>query len=390
MIFLIDCQSFDKNAAPDPEFADGNHTTSVPAWSVAAILQCLKAKLRTVTIQKYGKRDGIGILLYNTRLRPPRIVIKDNNDKDGEGGHPNKRDEDDVGDDDDEPPPPQQFLYGHDNNNALSRVHELLPLERPGVPAVQMLSRTQEDVFTGECELDLEKEYGNHDEKGVSSSSSSSLHLALEMAQQAFQTATCVQQRPGKNAEPDLKYICILTADPRPTNVTASMVQNVQDNGIDVCVWPVFVVPNNMGREFGFDATFYTDTLGIICPRQIGDDTTDDLVFQLEKLNKKIRRVFTAPLVLPNDDEVVVTADGHVDNDDAAAASAAAKGGSFLQPRLMLDFFTLVRPTEKPKLVKIHPQTGKCVDFLYLFFSCCRGSLTPKTPTLLVYMFVFS
>jgi hypothetical protein len=318
-----------------------------------------------VTVQKYGKRDGIGVLLYNTKLRPPLVVATAA--KKESATNKSDDDNDDKEEDEDDEEPPAQLLYGYNNGSSImSRVHELLALERPGVTAVRQLQKTQEDVFTGECELDLEHEYGpevhqNDDADDAEPKASSSLHLALEAAVQAFQTSSCVKQRPGKNDEPDLKYIWILTADPHPTDnggggVTASVVENIHDNGIAVSVWPVVTDRST------FDATYYTDTLQMTCPRgETGDDTIDDLVFALEKLTKKIRRVFTAPLVLPG--ETVAPDDDDGDDETTKKQRAA---GDFRKPRLMLDFFTLVRPTEKPKLVPIHQQTGKCVKYIHV------------------------
>lgn len=307
VLFLIDCQSFE-NTMPDPEFPDGK--ISVVQYGIAAAMTAIRSKLRTVTIQKYGKRDGIGIILYNTKLRKPMEV----------------KDEDTMredNDDEDEEP----LLFGHIGVQP-SRVHELLALDRPGTQAVQKLNSTLEDVFTGECELDLKSEYGEDQPPAESS-----LHLALEMAIQTFQKAPCVKQRPSKSEEPDMKHIWILTADANPSGINPGVVESVRENGIDVVVWPI--VPDRST----FDTAVYEDKLEIECPREEGEDSIDDLVFALEKLTKKVRRVFTAPFVLPGED---------IDEADSAS-----------KPRMMLDFFTLVRPTVKPKTVPIHQQTGK-------------------------------
>lgn len=290
MMILVDCSpaSFGTEM-PDPDFP--NETTDAVAWSMTAILQAVVSKLRTVTTQKIGKRDGIGVLLYNTKLRKP-MEFSSNEETDQKPAA-GKDDDDEEDDEDEDDPTPFGF-----SGPISSSCHEIIALERPGVSTVTRLKSTQEDTFTGECELNLKEEFCATEEESLASPS---LQLALEAAVQAFSKASCVKQRPAKRDIPDKKQIWILTSQDNPIKdddvrgILKESTSNVHENGIELLVWPVVKDPESFDAEI-----FYEDVLGAKSPCDDEDNSTSEFVSTVEVLSKRSRRAFTLPLLFPN------------------------------------------------------------------------------------------
>lgn len=304
------------------------------AWTIHAILQILKAKTRTVTIQKTGKRDGIGVLLYNTKLRTP--IIHDD-EQETNDTKPSKQESEKMEGDDDEDDEEEDELFGH-TGPQLSTVHELLPLAPPGVPAIIKLKSTQEDPFTGECPLNLKEEYESTEP--VSSTTTPSLQMAVNTALQTFSNAPCVRQRPNKNQAPDEKQIWIFTNQDCPmegtfTEVFRETVQDAHESNVSVWVWPVVVVEEDHPSQFRNDRFF--ETVGIDTPPE--EKTLSGLMDVFDGYFKKTRPAYRLPLLLPNWKET-----NKLKKED---------------PHIMLEFYKLTQTSSTPTKIPVHQETGQ-------------------------------
>ena len=290
MMMLVDCAAACFGTElPDPEFPDGDDTVDAVAWSMTAILQATVSKLRTVTTQKIGKRDGIGVILYNTKYRTPMKFEEDEEEQKDANGE----------DDDEEEEEEDQDGYVFGNTGLKTTAfHQLLPLERPGVSTVQRLKSTQEDTFTGDCELNLKEEFcATEEDEGCANPP---IQLALEAAVQAFSQASCVKQRPAKKEVPDKKQIWIFSSQDNPIveedvrRILKESASNAHDNKIEVLVWPVVKDPES------FDADeFYGQVLSAEAPCE-DDNSCAEFVSTVEVISKRTRRAFALPLLFPN------------------------------------------------------------------------------------------
>ena len=109
--------------------------------SLGIAQQFVRQRIRTVVTHKTGKRDGVGIVLYNTKpivgtndKKHKNIVQTDTsqtNDNDMEGDDDDDDEETDVDDDDD------------DDEDApattANSIHVLLPLQPPGIQQVRTI-----------------------------------------------------------------------------------------------------------------------------------------------------------------------------------------------------------------------------------------------------------
>ena len=343
VLLLIDCaSSMFVPVHPDPEFPE-ERLTSVQ-FALNTVQDTIRKKIRQVTVHKSGKRDGIGVLLYNTKYRLPLPRALDGDDDKSEQETPNddkkkpanESDEEDDDDDDD-------VIAGVGGPN-MSTVHELLPLFPPGIKAVQKLRSTQPDMFTDEIVLDLAKEYCDEDDENSlkeeenESSTLVPLRDALYEAQKCLMDAKCVKE--GE----DHAQIWIVTANdcPHRNNLAIipllqNTVADLRQRGWKVVVWPV--LPSSSEASSWDESKFY-NPVGIPTEQQEEDD--EELPWAASVL-KKTRRSYRVPLLLPN------WKDTHETQDSSS-------------PNIVVDLYRLTHDLKIPRGVPIHNQTGKYVQ----------------------------
>jgi hypothetical protein len=209
VLVLLDCRrEMLQEFLPDPEYPE--EKCSPMDVALAACEKLVRQKVRTMTTLKTGKRDGFGVVLYNTRSRSP---VKNDNDDDGNDGIHTKKppksptsdngddgdDEKDDGDDDDDE------SVGYARRTAPTTVHELLPLAPAGKQAVLTVKAAHiKDPFSEERELDIEKEYGHpaaaaqdgqhQDKEEHHHAGTHPLDDAFYQVMQIFSNAKCVKK----------------------------------------------------------------------------------------------------------------------------------------------------------------------------------------------------
>ena len=327
-----------------------------------AIQTVIRNKIRTVTIYKAGKRDGIGILLYNTKYRqdrddsltlrpPPKPSTVDEDDE-------NEDDDNDEEDDDDD-----LLMFGSSLPTVPTNVHEFIPLEPPGVSTMEriqsslLLPSSQSLTATA---IDLEKEYSRtHQDADDAKSQLPPLLYALRKALIHYSNASCVKKTKktsaGKWEEPDSKHIWIITPhdDPCHSNAPAdreemirllqSCVKDLQENDIQLHVWPI-VVPQSdttistkkFDRSIFYNSITSSSSLNYID----GSMTADDWVNSLDAVYKKTRPAYRVPFLLPNWKQQPQKASHHA---------------------IYLDMYNLHQVQKEPSAVYIHQSTGKAL-----------------------------
>jgi len=360
VLLLLDCAaSMFAPVHPDPEFPD--ERLSSVQFALQTVQDTVRRKIRQVTVHKSGKRDGLGVLLYNTKYRAPLPSEEDEEEEEKDAKKESTNNHEDAEDDDDDDDDAVEGMGTAATR--MSTVHTLLPLKPPGVQAVKKLRATQPDLFSDEVELDLQKEYGNDDRDGNNSNTTDDedettvpLREALYVAQKHLTDAACFK-------EDDHAEIWIVTATDMPHSLTSNdsgsggilqvlqtAVADLRDRGMQVVVWPV-VPPasSSKGDEDEdaattvkvkkWDASKFYDPIGI--PTEEQDDESGELPWTASVL-KKTRRSYRIPLLLPNWQQKGVTAES---------------------PMIYLDMYKLTQDLRIPLGVPIHNQTGKCVSY---------------------------
>jgi Ku70/Ku80 beta-barrel domain len=388
------------------ETTQEQHTTYIHEC-INAIQKVVQNKIRTVTIYKAGKRDGIGLLLYNTKFRNPIVPTVTASSLDHAEQEQNEEDDEDEDDDDD------NLLFGHHASSSFHRtnVHEFLPLEPPGVStmerikSVSVLPSTSVSASSA-SHIDLQHEYcvtssinstNNDDEDNdiqpliQQQQQLPPLVYALRKALSMFQEATCVKKTratsAGKWEEPDSKHIWILTPhdDPCYTSTTSTStddtsntkqskkgvisdderrnemirilrecVSDVQENDIQIHVWPIAVKGTSSSTDTtaltsSFDRSIFYDS--ITADTHNHDiETSDDWVNSLDAVYKKTRPAYRVPFLLPNWKEKFLP--GSTNNNDT-------NQGTTPQNVLYLDFYNVHQIQKEPSVLPIHQSTGK-------------------------------
>jgi hypothetical protein len=379
-LVLLDCRrEMFPEFLPDPEYPD--EKCSPMDVALAACEKLIRQKVRTSTVFMTGKRDGFGVVLYNTRSRAPRKSSDGDDDVDlhtkttkapksptsdnGDGDGDDDKEQD--GDDDDDE------SVGYARRTVPTTVHELLPLAPPGKQAVLSIkSAHMKDPFTEERELDIEKEYGHPAaEKDGEHPGTHPLDDAFYQVMQIFGNAKCVK-KPKAGEPSDMKNVWIFTNDDDPTagrsevlEVLKTKASDFRDLDIEITVWPLptaataaaaaaaATVTASAATDAAADTTkgeptfayekFY-DEIGASTPaRGMTVESMQDLLEELTAHFKKTRRAFSVPLLMPDWKQTT--------NPE--------------RPAVMLDFYRLVQYANTPTNIQIHQETGRYV-FEYL------------------------
>jgi non-homologous end joining protein Ku len=355
VLVLLDCrpEMFQQFLPGDPKFPDEKYSPMDVA--LAACENLVRAKVRTMTTLKTGKRDGFGVVFYNTRL----VSRRENSDKDNDADDkkPAMNDDDGDGDDDDD-----DGSVGYGPRDELSTVHELLPLAPPGKQSVLTIkSALNKDPFSDG--LDIEEEYGHPAQDTKSSQDkedhveTNPLDLAFHHVIQLFSNAKCVKKPKTKYEPVDSKSLWIFTNDDDPTSgrflgVLKKKVSDMQEMDIDITIWPLPTAPSGPTAPSAtpsaaaavtedqptFSYEKFYDEIGADTPAKGKSmESMTELLEELAAYFKLTRRAFGAPMFMP----------------DWKNATD--------RPAVMLDFYRLVQQSTFPAKVQIHQETGRYV-----------------------------
>lgn len=341
-LMLIDCGCpgmFDPcPALPDMNFPDD------PAPPLDFVIQAaegmVRSKIKSTMINKTGKRDAFGILLYNTRCRRPVVFDKEEEEEVKDKNHDEDEDED------------GHLLAGSLGTRA-STVHEFIPLEPPGVSTVKLLRSVQDDPIVGR-EKSLEELYRptqEDEEEECEGYSENPIQTALSRALEVFQSSKSVNRKTTQ--VPDTKQIWIFTTEDDPCKGNEQIVNvlktSIGDNEeINVCIWPLPYGNANGQPQTNvqsFDYTKFYNKIEAIAPfrgSKNGPEQSDveefDLAAVIEDMQyrwKKTNKSFALPLLLP---------DWNMDK-------------TF--PGIWLDVYRLIQVGKLPLKVHVHQETGR-------------------------------
>jgi Ku70/Ku80 N-terminal alpha/beta domain len=320
--------------------------------SLQLIKILMQQTIEQTVIRKTGKRNGVGLFLYNTN--PTR--------KRGKGHQQQHQDEEDPVDDDDK-------MDDEDDDNGMAGgggdtsndddedddsdapnqacpVHELLDLIPPGIQHVQSL----QDLL--EKRDRLKEEFCPSMDEHQMLSRIAPLQTAIEEATRKFVSAKCVKDpnKSTKENEIDHRSIWIFTnqADPYPHESMKELVRNVaneaKEQGIKIVVWPL-LSPTAPQTDDGHNASeiFELPFFGTLVSEPVFEQrlrTMTDLEDGLDDITRSMtrnRRSYFGPMhvLCPNSDN----------NDEGTA--------------IMIDWYPIVQLATRPSKVQIDGETKR-------------------------------
>jgi hypothetical protein len=404
VLLLVDCSSemFVNSASSTTTTI----TTTTPMdLSLYVAETMLKELIHQTVTRKTGKRDGVGLLLYNTKRRRPEKQSsgqehETNTNRQQQQQHfertnepmEEEEEEDDEKEDDEE------------EETGGSTVHVLLPLAPPGVNQVKTIQAClEEETHLGRTDAgtarrirtrtrDLQADYGAPKEEEqdcettLSSSSSriiAPLQKALEESLRIYQSAKCVKQtqKLKPNEPADTKSIWIFTnrENPYPDVAQQELIKNVaadaKEQGIQIIIWPLpdatsftFHSQNDEEEEeeqsHAFDHSHFFESLAtkVVFPfRLLYREALDEALEHLRNEWKKIRRAYYCPLLLPDWKEQQQH-HRQANNKTNSAKDDNASKDNRRPPNIMIDWYRIVKPITKPSTLTIHQETKRYVS----------------------------
>ncbi len=354
MIALVDCHPamFQNGASVDHE------PTSGVDLSIKLVQTLLQQTIEQTVIRKTGKRNGVGLLLYNTK------PTRENNDeqKDSAVNDENESDDDDDKmddeDDDDEEMDDESTVDGDGASpqHIETTVHRLLDLKPPGIKHVQTLRKILVDKRRQQQKSDLDLKADFCPSLDDPEPAIAPLQTALEEATRMFLSAKCVRDS-SKNAkgkdESDTKSIWIFTNQTNPySDEKNQLIQNIaneaKEQRIRIIVWPLAdptkgKTTNVESDDEEFESPFFdaisSDVLFEDRLRSFVD-LQDGLEEIYRSLAKK-RRMYYGPLHILH------------------PGTNVGNSRSIEDPAIMIDWFTVVQLSRKPGKVAIDTASKK-------------------------------
>ena len=376
VILLIDCHSdmfggshtvnSSRTTSGDKEEHPEQHDTGSPMYLALQLCQqLLQERIQDTVKLKVGKRNGVGVLLYDTK--PTTTTGR---------GLPNDSYKDDEEEDDEEDDEEEE-----EDPSTPRHVHILMDLTPPGIAQVQTIRaclKGDRNVYT---------EFANTPSSSSSATPPTTtrflpLQTALEEAIRMFRHASCVRKPDKKSQELlDTKSIWILTNRTEPyqnqqdrddiCRRVETVAQDCHDNGIQIVLWPL-VQPSKQALQTDKSST------------ETKQDMTDDSLFdmssfyerivsqdifqgqrhgnmedicqgldQLQSYWKKIRKLYWGPLLLPGQ---TVGQGGSETTISSENIDPAGGGDSNV---IMVDWFRCVQLAKKPNKVQIDQHTKR-------------------------------
>eukprot|EP00980_Cylindrotheca_fusiformis_P030410 scaffold24788_cov117-Cylindrotheca_fusiformis.AAC.2 len=289
VLLLIDCDSdmFRSSSEDDKSAMD---------LSLQLAKNLLQECIRTTVAQRSGKRNSIGIVLFNTKLERA------------------KHDDDDDEDED---------------MTESNGVHTLMPLVPPGISHVHEINKCLEG------ERNLQEEFEGDKTENLRMAP---LQQALTECNSLFKKAKSVKD-PTKPDDPvDSKSIWIFTSKENPYSSELRrqvhmVAEECHESGVQIVVWPLMEAEQENKQ---FDQSLFFESM---CQEQVFEERLSDMEQLQEGLEdlrqcwKKVRRAYHGPMRMPD----------WRDREDATA--------------IMVDWFKLVQFAKKPSMVQIDLQT---------------------------------
>jgi hypothetical protein len=322
---LIDC---------GPEMFQPSELAEAPVlpirWALEAFAMLYRQVIQATVVNKVGKRNRIGALLFNTRPRRPPV-----NDERDEMHH--SVDDDEFNDDHEETDPP------------LKTVHELVPLELPNADIVQNLIRMISEVDQGAVDLQRAFGYSSPEDAKAAEHYESHFHLpifrGLEAAKEEL-TEQTGKKSTNKESQPQNSIWIFTTCEQAshfsfPQNWMERMRQRLkefQQEDIRVYVW---LLPTKATDE-NVASAFYKD-LGVIQPTNCQDAPWDiaNFVQTAMRIGFRPRPSFSVPLLLPDWKDHMY--------------------------RIQIDGYKIVKPASNPNNFRCHEESGKKVKGVSIF-----------------------
>ena len=366
VIALVDCHPdmFQKrNIASDVDEEDNKSMTGIEL-SIKLIQTLLQQTIEQTVIRKTGKRNGVGLLLYNTKTIRDKNRNKDGRNSDDDNDDNTDDDDDDKMDDEDDDDEEMDDESTDDEEKSSAppmetTVHRLLDLKPPGIKHVQTLRKTQQRKQKTDTDTDLEADFcpsSNDPDPTIAP-----LQTALEESTRMFLNAKCVRD-PSKNAkgknEYDTKSIWIFTNQENPYSEEQNqLIQNiateVKEQRIRIIVWPLAnhsesSKTNHIDKNDEFVSPFFGSIASEILFEQSMSsflELQDGLEGIYRTLAKK-RRTYYGPM--------------HI----LRPGMSVGNTRSIEDPAIMIDWYSVVQLSRKPLQVKIDISTKKYVPYL--------------------------
>jgi hypothetical protein len=327
-------------------------------WSLKIVLELLQQTIEQTVVRKTGKRNRIGLLLYNTKSG------RDDNDNDQRGnnettGNNNngKDEEDDDDDDDDDKMDDEEEEDEIDDRTTQEQspvsektVHRLLDLELPGIKQVlnlrKMLDKKNRDLHREFCPT-VEEDHLDID-------CAAPLQTALEEATKMFNDIK--PKSASKKNESDNRTIWIFTNQEDPySEEKARAVENIaidaKEERISIVVWPLVSTTSTAikNKQLGNDEKFLSPFFESIRSKPKPNDSKpsfdrrlqtyeemDETRFDMRNEMMKNRRSKYGPLH--------ILRPGFVRSEE--------------EPAIMIDWYSVVQLSKRPGKVQIDSQTN--------------------------------
>ena len=336
-------------------------------WTLDAVTDLYRDLIRKTVIYKAGKRNGLGVVLYDTRQRPPLVFPNDKEPKPLSSSNlPTKEEQDD------------EHYYAEEPDeevvpsSVLETVHELVPLDIADPIMLKRLLDTLPDNITQERRIDIQAEYAHKDDdKGepeshaVESFLRLPIYKAIGHAKSILDTADCVRQKPTKVKgkvimPPDSKQIWIITnLDSDPCHGREDIrvrfqerLEELREAGVNVFVWQLptrdmmvtgeeHTMSDTDHGEYSLACNFvpnpFFTNVGMIRAPESEASPLDREQFTRSafRLNLKLRPSFSVPLLLPDWKK----------NPD--------------YPGIQVDLYKIVKRASKPTVLRMDNVTGR-------------------------------
>ena len=331
--------------------ADHEPTSGIDL-SIKLVQTLLQQTIEQTVIRKTGKRNGVGLLLYNTKTTRENNGGKNEN-ADNEDNESDDDDDkmDDDDDDDDEEMDDESTVDGDraSPQHIETTVHRLLDLKPPGIKHVQTLRKILVDKRRQQqkSELDLKADFcPSLDDPEPSIAP---LQTALEEAQRMFLSAKCVRDssknRKGKD-ESDTKSIWIFTNQANPcSDEKNQLIQNIaneaKEQRIRIIVWPLIDPTQGKTTTVESEEEFESPFFDSIVSEVLFDDRLRsfvDLQDGLEGIYRSLakkRRMYYGPM--------------HI----LRPGTNVGNNRSIEDPAIMIDWYSVVQLSRKPGKVAI-------------------------------------
>ncbi|KAG7369125.1 Ku70/Ku80 beta-barrel domain containing protein [Nitzschia inconspicua] len=307
--------------------------------SIQTLQKLVETVIETTVIRKTGKRDGVGILLYNTK--PQKRGRHDEADEEDDKmeekedvDDDDKMDEVESDDGDDEDDDSNSEDENVDAANQTN-VHKLLDLVPPGIKQFRvlrtMVEKKGKDPKDEFCSTNTDHEHRQ-----------APLQNAIEEAMRVFLKSKYVKDRnkAKKPEEIDSRAIWIFTNQANPyTSSLQQLINNVaseaKDQYVEFIIWPLASNVNGIQQSDSFVSPFFEALASAwLFDKRFQDmeELEQDGLAEIYRRMKKNRRIYHGPM--------------HI-----------LHSSSSREAPIMIDWFSPVQLAKRPAKVQIDDET---------------------------------